>query len=129
LKIDRIEHVAINVLDIEKSKDFYGRVLGFELLQSVDSGDCIIHYFSLPGGSRLELFENIGKAKNEPREDSNVGLRHLAFRVDDVAAAEKELRSLGVTITLPTCDLVHLGARVCLFLDPNGVTLEFCEAL
>ena len=27
------------------------------------------------------------------------------------------------------CDLPNLGARVLLFLDPNGVTLEFCEKL
>ena len=38
-------------------------------------------------------------------------------------------RAEGVEITLPTCDLPNLGARVLLFLDPNGVTLEFCEKL
>jgi hypothetical protein len=34
-----------------------------------------------------------------------------------------------VQIILPTCDLPNLGARVLLLLDPNGVTLEFCEKI
>jgi hypothetical protein len=34
-----------------------------------------------------------------------------------------------VQITLSTLDLPNLGARVLLFLDPNGVVLEFCEKL
>ncbi len=61
------------------------------------------------------------------REESEAGLRHLAFQVEDVAAHEKLLKAEGVEITLSTCDLPNLGARVLLFLDPNGVTLEFCE--
>jgi len=49
--------------------------------------------------------------------------------VEDAAAHERHLRALGVEITLPTCELPELGVRVLLFLDPNGVTLEFCEKL
>jgi glyoxylase I family protein len=89
----------------------------------------VIHYFQLPYGSRLELFDYRGNAAGKPGEESAVGLRHLAFQVEDVAAQEARLREAGVTITLPTCDLPDLEARVLLFLDPNGVTLEFCERL
>jgi len=129
LKIGNIEHVAINGNDIQKSRDFYERILGFKQLESVDCGDFIVYYYALPGGTRLELFDYGGNANHNPRQDSDVGLRHLAFQVEDVAAHEKELRSEGVVITLPTCDLPNLGARVLLFLDPNGVTIEFCEKL
>ena len=127
--ISGVEHIAINARDIEKSKDFYGRLLGFKELNAVDCGEFVIHYFGLPDGARLELFDYHGKSASRLREESDVGLRHLAFRVQDVAAHEKLLRQAGVTITLPTCDLPDLGARVLLFLDPNGVTLEFCEPL
>ena len=63
------------------------------------------------------------------RKEDDSGLRHVAFQVEDVAAHEKFLRAEGVEITLSTCDLPNLGARVLLFLDPNGVTIEFCENL
>jgi glyoxylase I family protein len=129
LKILSIDHISINVIDFEKSKDFYGRILGFKQLQTVDCGDFDITYFALPNGSRLELFDYHGKNRNNPHEESDAGLRHLAFRVEDVAVHEKLLRAEGVEITLSTCDLPSLEARVLLFLDPNGATLEFCEKI
>ena len=129
MKISKIDHVSINVTDIKKSLDFYGRVLGLEQQQTVDCGEFDITYFTLPSGSRLELFDYHGRNCNTPREESEAGLRHIAFQVEDVSAHEKLLRTEGVEITLSTCDLPNLGARVLLFLDPNGVTLEFCEKL
>jgi glyoxylase I family protein len=129
LNIRAIDHIAINCIDREKSLDFYGRILGFKLLQTVDCGDFDILYLSLPHGCRLELFDYRGKNQVISLQESDSGLRHIAFQVEDVAAHEKLLRAEGVEITLSTCDLGNLGARVLLFLDPNGVTLEFCEKL
>ena len=129
MKISQIDHVAINVTDIRKSIDFYSRILGLQQLQTVDCGEFDITYFALPDGARLELFDYHGNNQTTPREESEVGLRHIAFQVEDVAEHEKFLRDAGVDITLPTCDLPNLGARVLLFVDPNGVTLEFCEKL
>lgn len=129
MNIQKIEHVSINTVDFERSVDFYGRVLGFKQLQTVDCGEFNITYFELPGGSRLELFDYHGKNPIISRAENESGLRHLAFAVKDVAAHEKELRAAGIEITLSTCDLPDLEARVLLFLDPNGVTLEFCEKL
>ena len=129
VKINKIEHVSINVSDIQKSIEFYSGVLNLKQKQTVNFDDFAISYFALPDGSRLELFDYYGQNENEPRKESEVGLRHLAFEVEDVAAHEDLLRSKGVEITLPTCDLPELGVRVLLFLDPNDVTLEFCEKL
>lgn len=129
LKLQKINHVSINVRDMQRSLDFYGRVLGLKQQQTVDCGEFDITYFALPDGSRLELFDYHGKNPTANRPESEVGLRHLAFEVANVAAHEAELRAQGVTITLPTCDLPNLDARVMLFLDPNGVVLEFCEPL
>jgi glyoxylase I family protein len=145
VKIGAIDHVALNCSHMGRSLDFYGRILGLKQLQTVDCGDFDITYFALPGGARLELFDYRGQSRvtvagiGDPgyngnpgynvRLESDSGLRHLAFQVEDVAAHEAQLRLEGVEITLPTCDLPNLGARVLLFLDPNGVTIEFCEKL
>ncbi len=129
MKIDKIDHVSINVKNIQKSLDFYGRVLGLQQLQTVDCGEFDITYFALPDGSRLELFDYHEKNPERPHSESEAGLRHIAFQVQNVAKHEADLRKAGVEITLATCELPNLGARVLLFLDPNGVTLEFCEKL
>ena len=129
MKIGNIDHIAVNCSDIRKSLDFYGRILGFKQLQTVDCGDFDIIYFALPNGARLELFDYHGENQSPSHQESDGGLRHMAFQVEDVPAHEKLLKAEGVEITLSTCDLPNLGARVLLFLDPNGVTIEFCEKL
>ena len=91
MKINQIDHVAINVTDFGKSIDFYARVLGLPQLQTVDCGEFDITYFTLPSGARLELFNYHGKNQVATREESEVGLRHIAFQVEDVARHEKLL--------------------------------------
>ncbi len=129
MKAKKVDHVSINVKDIKASMDFYGKTLGFRQLQTVPFEGFSLVYFELPGGGRLELFDYGGKNPKGEREESETGLRHLAFEVDDVDAAESHLRSRGVTITLAATDLPTLGSRAILFLDPNGVTLEFCQKM
>jgi len=129
LKIQKFNHISININDAARSYDFYGRILGLIQQETVDCGEFDITYFRLPDGSRLELFDYRGTNNGVTRPESEIGLRHLAFEVQDVAAHEAYLRSEGVEITLATCDLPNLRARVMLFLDPNNVTLEFCEPL
>ncbi|MHB8066106.1 MAG: VOC family protein [Ruminiclostridium sp.] len=129
MKLEKIDHIAINVINFEKSVEFYEKILGLKQLNTVDCGEHNITYFELPGNARLELFDYHGKNPNIVRGESDMGLRHLAFKVKGVADHEKELRALGVNITLSTCDLANLGARVLLFTDPNNVTIEFCENL
>lgn len=129
MKIEHIDHIALNCVDLERSLDFYSRILGFQYLEKVDCGEFDIVYLRLPGGARLELFDYRGQNQSIYRQESDGGLRHLAFMVKDVAAHEIALRRENVEITLSTCDLPDLGARVLLFLDPNGATIEFCEKL
>jgi len=129
MRISQIDHVSINVKDFDASVAFYGDVLGFRRLQTVPMENFAITYFEIPGGTRLELFDYGGASRDAPREESDAGLRHLAFSVDDIAAAEEALRSRGVKIVLPTTDIQPLGVRVMLFEDPNGVTLEVCQKL
>ena len=130
MRIKGVDHVSINVRDMDASMAFYGGILGMRRLQTVPMDDGFaITYFEIPGGGRLELFDYGGKNHDAPRKESDAGLRHLAFATDDVAGAEKALREKGVQIVLPTTDIAPLGARVLLFLDPNGVTLEFCQEM
>jgi len=124
-----IDHIAINVSDLERSKRFYGDVLGFRELQTLRYEAFSITYFSLPSGARLELFCRSEPGNNAIRPDDSIGLRHIAFQVEEVAAWERELSGEGVPVKLKTSELPELGARVMLFEDPDGVTIEFCNRL
>lgn len=129
MKVSGINHVSINTRDLQASADFYGRILGWKQKETVPFDGFSLVYFEVPGGGRLELFDYGGRNPQARRDESEAGLRHLAFTVDDVDTAEAHLRGNGVTISLPSTDLLSLNSRVMLFLDPNGVTLEFCQEM
>lgn len=130
MKVVGIDHVSINVQDMDASLTFYGGFLGFQRLETVPMDDGLsITYFEIPGGARLELFDYRGTSHAVQRQEREVGLRHLAFAVDDVDAGEKMLRERGVAIALPATDIPSLGVRAMLFVDPSGVTLELCQAM
>ena len=76
-------------------------------------------------GCELELFSASG---NPPRPSypEACGLRHLAFRVDDVDAAIAELREKGIE-TEPVRVDEFTGKRMTFFQDPDGLPLELHE--
>jgi glyoxylase I family protein len=129
LKIQNINHITINCTDIKASINFYAEILGFKQKETVPFDGFSLVYFDVPGGGRLELFDYNGKNPKNEHEETEVGLRHLAFTVDDVDGAEAYLRRKGVKVTMAATDLPSLNSRAILFLDPNGVTLEFCHTM
>ena len=128
MQVGQIHHVAINTEDIDKSIAFYRDILKLKRGPTVQMPEFALTYFEMPNGSSLELFDYKGSNARAEHKEEAVGLRHIAFIVRDVAEHEKELRKAGVTITLPTTELPELKMRVMLFLDPNGVTIEYLRA-
>lgn len=57
-----LNHITINVADLQKSREFYRIVLGLQESGFVDMGDHTLTYFDLPQNVRLELIDYTGKA-------------------------------------------------------------------
>ena len=130
--IKQIEHISINVSDMETATKFYRDILGFSYLETVSDEMKDLVYFAIPGSARLELFNYHGKAVRPVPVDSDIeplGYVHLAFSVDDVDQWVKHFTAHNVPITYGPEDLPSLGMRVCLFTDPDGNTLEICAPL
>lgn len=129
MTVKGLNHITINTRDIRASIDFYGRILGWKQMETVPFDGFSLVYFQVPGGGRMELFDYGGKNPVNARDEAEAGLRHVAFTVDDVDEAEKMLKAKGVAVTMTATDLPSLNSRAILFLDPNGVTLEFCQPM
>ncbi len=128
MKIEAINHITINMKDIDKSLDFYGRVLGLEKLNEINMGDHYIRYFALPGGVKLELLEYFYETKPAVYTEVDAGVfRHVAFDVDDIFKAAEELKAEGVKISEGPVFSDKLGCYFMLFEDPNGCQLEFTQ--
>ena len=119
-------HIAIISSDWEKAREFYVNKLGFELVREVyrPAQDDYLRMLSL-GETTLELFIR----PDAPRRVNNpeaMGLRHLAFRVEDAVAAAAWLNTRGIETEPIREDLVN-GGKFTFFKDPDGLPLEIHE--
>ena len=80
---------------------------------------------ALEGGGQLELF-SFPEPPPRPSGPEACGLRHLAFRVDDIDASIAELKAKGVEVEPVRID-PYTEARFTFFKDPDGLPLELYE--
>ena len=123
---DTMHHAAIIVSDYQRSKAFYTETLGLPILREnfrADRGDWKLDLQF--GDGELEIFAIPG-APPRPSYPEAQGLRHLAFRVDDVEAAVRELEARGVPCE-PIRRDPYTGGRMTFFHDPDGLPLELHE--
>jgi catechol 2,3-dioxygenase-like lactoylglutathione lyase family enzyme len=149
--ISSIDHVNLVVTDLPRMLAFYRDALGFTVTKQVTiSGDWIgrtvgltnvsaeVVYLDLPSGPRIELLRYITPdALRVPGVDkpNAIGLRHMAFKVDDVETTMNRLRAAGVEFfsdvqTVPDSQVTYAGGvrkRLVYFRDPEGNILELCE--
>lgn len=124
---DSIDHIAIISSDYQKAKDFYVDKLGFKVKREVErkDRDDFIITLEAPNGILIELFIE----KNPPRRVTRpeaAGLRHLAFRVQDIEESVEKLKKKGIETEEIRIDPQN-GKRMTFFMDPDGLPLELHE--
>jgi len=128
MQLSALHHVAIICSDYERSRRFYTEVLGLKVVAETYREQRKSHKLdlALEDGSRVELF-SFPHPPARPNYPEAAGLRHLAFRVESLDAAVKELESNGIPIEPIRIDGLT-GKRFTFFADPDGLPLELYEA-
>lgn len=123
---NKVHHVAIIVSDYEKSREFYVEKLELPIIRENYREDRDDYKLDLKvGDMELEIFG----VKNPPKRVTNpeaCGLRHLAFKVDDIEAAVKWLNDKGIE-TEPIRWDSYTQKRMTFFRDPDDLPLELHE--
>ena len=124
--LSKQHHIAIICSDYAKAKEFYMDKLGFRLVREVwrEEKQDYLRMIRF-GDTTLELFI-VPDAPKRVTNPEAMGLRHLAFHVEDVEAGEKWLNSLGIETEPIREDKVN-GGRFLFFKDPDGLPLELHE--
>ena len=125
----RLLHTMIRVRDLDKSLDFYTRLLGMELLRRTDypSGDftlVFVGYGDEESNAVIELTHNWDHS--EPYE-LGTGFGHIAIGVPDIHATCDRLASEGVSIPRPPGPMKHGGSVIAFIEDPDGYKIELIE--
>lgn len=120
-----LEHVNLTVSDLDRSVDFYARLLGLRVRWQRDATD------DLPAAAHvgddrhyIAMFQATADAA-EPRPDyGQVGLNHFGFVVDDLDAVKTRLGQLGVNAH---SEADYEPGRRLYFFDPDGIEVELIE--
>ncbi|MFQ5467982.1 MAG: lactoylglutathione lyase [Kiloniellaceae bacterium] len=125
----RLLHTMIRVKDLEKSMDFYTRLLGMKLLRKTDypSGEftlVFVGYGDESDDAVIELTHNWGQ---EEPYDLGTGFGHLAIGVPDIYGTCEALAKAGVNIPRPPGPMKHGGSVIAFVEDPDGYKFELIE--
>ena len=124
---DSIHHIAMIASDYDKAKEFYVDKLGFKVKREVERKEREDFIIFLDAGDNIEieLFIEKNPPKRLTRPEAR-GLRHLAFRVDDIYKSVEELKKRGIETEEIRTDPLN-GKHMTFFFDPDGLPLEIRE--
>ena len=127
LSLKGVHHIAIICSNYEKSKHFYTQILGFTINQEIyrQERDSYKLDLSLNGHYTIELFSFPSPAPRPSRPEA-MGLRHLAFSVDDISVAKLQLESSGIECEDIRTD-ESTNKKFFFFKDPDDLPLELYE--
>lgn len=127
MKLNSIHHIAIIVSDIKKAREFYVQKLGFAVIREnyrTERNDWKLD-LRVNENTELEIFVEENPPQRVSRPEA-CGLRHLAFRVESVDEAVKELGSMKIACEPIRFD-TYTGDKMTFFHDPDGLPIEIHE--
>ena len=121
----RLLHTMLRVGDLQRSIDFYTRVIGMKLLRTTDRPEqkyslAFLGFEPNPAQAELELTYNYGTESY----DMGTAYGHLAIGVPDVYAAVEKIRAAGGTITREPGPVKGGTTEIAFVVDPDGYKIE-----
>ncbi len=124
----RLLHTMLRVGDLDRSIDFYTRVLGMRLLRRKDYPEgkftlAFVGYGEEDTHTVLELTYNWGVAGY----DMGTAFGHIAIEVDDAYHACDAVAAMGGKVTRPAGPMKHGSTVIAFVEDPDGYKIEFIQ--
>jgi lactoylglutathione lyase len=125
----RFLHTMIRVRDLDKSLDFYTRLLGMTQLRRKDfpGGKFTLAFVGYGDEADHTVIELTHNWDQDESYDLGTGFGHVAIGVPDIYATCERLEAEGVAIPRPPGPMKH-GTTVIAFIeDPDGYKIELIE--
>ena len=134
MKIVKVDHIGVAVNSIDIALKFFKDTLGLKLEGSETVAEQKVTTSFLPvGDTEVELLQST--APDGPIagfiEKKGEGVQHIAFMVDNIEEALKELQDKGIRL-IDKVPRMGAGGKKIAFLHPkdtNGVLVELCQKI
>jgi len=132
MKIIKVDHIGVAVNSIEASLKFFANTLGLKLEgQETVAEQKVTTAFMPVGDTEVELLQST--APDGPIagfiEKKGEGVQHIAFLVDNIEEALKELEAKGIRL-IDKVPRMGAGGKKIAFVHPKdtyGVLVELCQ--
>lgn len=119
-------HLAIHVVDLQKSKSFYEKIVGLDTIANPFRDDKHV-WFAIGGGTELHIIAGAKTITAHPQDN------HLCFRVPSVDAYVKKLLGAGISYVNARGKKNEItirpdGVKQIYFTDPDGYWIEINDA-
>lgn len=118
-----LNHMCSNVRDMDKTIDFYTRVMGGQITWQRTIEQNNSRYVYIQVADQLIEFSDPGVHD----ENTMYGLKHIAFETDDIDAAYTYLTDLGCTFPTPPKRAGSGNGRLTHCVDPFGISIEILQ--
>jgi lactoylglutathione lyase len=124
----RLLHTMLRVGDLQRSIDFYTRVMGMQLLRTTERPEqkyslAFVGYGRNPDHAEIELTCNHGV----DRYDLGTAYGHIAIEVPDARAACEKIRANGGAVTREAGPVKGGDTVIAFVTDPDGYKVELIE--
>jgi lactoylglutathione lyase len=124
-------HTSIRTSNIDKSIDFYTRLIGLKLIsrREIPQNDAEIAFLQDPEGkgAKLELTFYRKQKKFIQADYEERLFDHIAFEVESMEQTISIMRKEKVTITDEPFKLSPTGPLIAFIEDPDGTLIELIE--
>ncbi len=119
-------HTMIRVRDIQKSLEFYEKVLDMNVVEKRRLEDCWLYFLEDKEKTcQIELTYNDEIPENGYNIGSGFG--HFAFQVDSLDVFTTKINKLGYQYLYEPFDLNGKGSKIAFIQDPDGYEIELIE--
>lgn len=119
-------HTMIRVTDLDKSIEFYTKVLGMRVLDRTENTQyryTLVFVGYDEGGTTIELTHNW----DTDQYDMGNAFGHLALGVEDIYAACDSIKELGGNVTREPGPVKGGSTHIAFITDPDGYQIELIQ--